>query len=407
MTLPRQLLLLCTLGLAISRVPAQDDWLDQVDEALTFSSSDGEIRARLSGMFDVEAYHFTTPAPGLIFTDDSALLNPRLSLFLDAQLGPHLYLFVQSRLDRGFDPSDAAADMRLDEYAVRWTPWNDGRFNLQVGKFGTVVGNWMPRHLSWDNPFINGPLVYENMTAIYDAEVPESAQAFLEGIVDAKYDYNPVIWGPSYAAGIAISGALASFDYAFEMKNAALSSRPETWNPSHLDFDHPTWSGRLGYRPNQAWNLGFSASQGAYFIDDAEDSLPKDKTMGDYKEIVLGQDISFAWHHWQLWAEVYEARFQVPYVGDADSLGYYVEAKYKFTPQCFGALRWNQQVFDTVTDSKGSAMTWGHDLWRIDAAIGYRFTAHTQLKLQYSLHREESTSTETGQLMAAQFTVRF
>lgn len=399
---------LCFFAFALTAVTARgDDWLDRLDESLTFANEDGSLRARLSGLLDIEGYQFSQPTPGLIFTDDHELLNPRLTLFLDAQLGRHVYLFVQSRLDRGFDPSADKADMRLDEYAVRWTPWDDARFNVQVGKFGTVVGNWMQRHQSWENPFINGPLIYENMTAIYDAEVSGSAEQFLEGIVEAKYDYNPVIWGPSYASGVAVSGVLGKFDYAFELKNSSLSSRPESWNLSDIDLSHPTVSGRIGYRPNQAWNFGFSASEGAYFIDRAEKDLPKGRDMNDFKEIVFGQDISFAWHHWQLWAECYEARFQVPNVGNADTIGYYLEAKYKFTPQFFTALRWNQQLFDSVNDGEGGTMPWGHDIWRIDAAVGYRFTPHMQLKLQYSLQHEEHGNKDLGHLLAAQFTVRF
>ena len=52
---------------------------------------------RLSGFIDVEAYKIAQPAPGLISTDDHSLINPRLALFFDAQLGPKFYLFVQSR----------------------------------------------------------------------------------------------------------------------------------------------------------------------------------------------------------------------------------------------------------------------------------------------------------------------
>jgi hypothetical protein len=53
------------------------------------------------------------------------------------------------------------------------------------------------------------------------------------------------------------------------------------------------------------------------------------------------------------WAEFYEARFEVPNVGDADTFAYYVEAKYKFTPQLFGAVRWNQQLFNTINNGYG------------------------------------------------------
>jgi len=186
-----------------------DDFLDRLDTALTFGAFEGNLRARLSGTFDLEVYHFQQPAPGLIDSRIDNLFNPRLSLFIDAQLGPKFYFFAQSRMDRGFDPSARGAAIRLDEYALRFTPWEDGRFNLQVGKFATVVGNWVPRHLSWENPFINAPLVYENILPISDKAAPASPLTFIDGFEpEDKYRFNPVIWGPSYASGVSVSGWL-------------------------------------------------------------------------------------------------------------------------------------------------------------------------------------------------------
>src|SRR5437868_4803341 len=385
-----------------------DDVLDRVDTALTISAFQDNLRARLSGTVDLEIYNFEQPAPGLIDSRADTLFNPRLTLFLDAQLGSHVYFFAQTRIDRGFDPSDNGAQIRLDEYALRITPWEDGRFTFQVGKFATVVGNWVPRHLSWDNPFINAPLVYENVTAIQDKYAPYSAADFIYGpYYYGKYAFNPVIWGPSYASGFSVSGTLGRFDYAVEMKNASLSSRPESWYITENGFENPTFSGRFGFRPNEAWNFGFSASEGPYFRREAEPTLPPGRDIGDYREFVLGQDISFAWHHLQLWAEVYEARFEVPRVGNADTLAYYFEAKYKFTPQLFGALRWNQQIFGSVDDGRKGSLRWGQDLGRIDAAIGYRFTSHTQLKMQYSFQHETTGPRDDNHLLAMQFTVRF
>ena len=384
-----------------------DDFFDRLDNALTIAAFEGNLRARLSGTIDTEFYNFQQPAPGLIDSEIDNLFNPRLTLFLDAQFRSQIYFFAQSRLDRGFDPSDHGAQVRLDEYALRFTPWDDSRFNLQVGKFATVVGNWVPRHLSWENPFINAPLVYDNVTPISDKIAPASPLDFVERFDNEKYEFNPVIWGPSYASGISVSGRLGRFDYAGEMKNASLSSRPESWNVTETGFDHPTFSGRVGFRPNQIWNFGLSASDGPYFRPEAEQTLPPGRSIGDYREFVLGQDASFAWHHLQLWAEFYEARFEVPRVGDADTFAYYFEAKYKFTPQLFGALRWNQQLFSNIPDGAGGQVHWSQDLWRIDAAAGYRFTSHIQLKLQYSFQQETTGPHDDNHLIAAQLTVRF
>jgi hypothetical protein len=385
-----------------------DDFLDRLDTALSISAFHDNLRVRLSGTLDLELYNFEQPAPGLIDSSIDTLFNPRLTLFLDAQIGSQIYFFAQSRLDRGFDPSDHGAQVRLDEYALRVTPWQDGRFTIQIGKFATVVGNWVPRHLSWDNPFINGPLVYENVTAIQDKYAAFSPLAFIYSpYYYGKYAFNPVIWGPSYASGISVSGQLGKFDYAVEMKNASLSSRPESWYVTENGFENPTFSGRFGFRPNEAWNFGLSASEGPYFRREAEPTLPPGRDIDDYREFVLGQDVSFAWRHLQVWAEFYEARFEVPRVGNADTFAYYVEAKYKFTPQLFGAIRWNQQLFSTINDGYGHNVRWSPDLGRIDIAAAYRFTPHTQLKLQYDFQHETTGPGDDNHLFAAQFTIRF
>ena len=78
-------------------------------------------------------------------------------------------------------------------------------------------------------------------------------------------------------------------------------------------------------------------SSGPYLLPSAAESLPAGRSLARYVETVVGQDISFAWHHFQAWAEAYEARFDIPGVGVAGTQAYYVEGKYKFTPQFFGS----------------------------------------------------------------------
>ena len=400
--------------------PAQEDFMEGVHDYLRASAFDSAFRVQLSGLADFEDYQIQQPAPGLLYTDSHNFPDARLTLFLDAQAGSHVYVFVESRVDNGFDPGEGKAQIRLDEYAVRVTPWDDGRFSLQAGKFATVAGNWVKRHHSWDNPFITAPLPYENLTGVFDGLAPsgtaellywgrvpyEGNHNFISGYTDKSLRV-PVIWGPSYTTGLSVSGDLGKFDYAAEVKNASLSSRPEYWDATSQNFANPTFTARFGFRPNEMWNLGFTASSGAYLNSEAAPTLPPGRAIGDYREQVLAQDLSFEWHHMQLWAEVYEARFQVPNVGNADTCVYYLEAKYKVTPQLFAALRWNQQLFGTVLDDEGVGVRWGNDLWRVDAALGYRFTPYTQLKLQYSFQHEENAAREITSLLAAQFTMRF
>jgi hypothetical protein len=395
---------------------AADEFFDRLEERLTWSAREGGARARISGTLDVEAYFLPQPAPGLIDATDHALFNPRLSVFFDAQLGPPIYIFAQARADRGFDPTGERVHARLDEYAIRLTPWRDARLNLQVGKFGTVVGNWVARHTSWANPFITAPLPYEYLTGVWDTEALRSTTTLLQwshvrpglpAFVTAreKSFRIPVLWGPSYALGAAVSGEFRRLQYSFEVKHAALSSRPSAWHHAG-GWAHPTVSGRLGYRPNPAWNVGVSASTGTYLQPSADRSVPSRRSFGDYRQVVLGQDVSFAWHHWQVWTEIYAARFEIPAVADAETLAYYAEARYKFTPQFSAALRWNQQLFGRVLE-RGAKTRWGHDAWRIDLAPMYRFTPHVQVKLQYSLQQGDTAPRRAAHVLSLQTTVRF
>src|SRR5215207_773741 len=141
-----------------------EDFLDRIDQALTFSTLEDRVRLRISGTLELEYYHIDEPHFGLVNSSANNLFNPRLTFFADAQLGPSIYAFAQARVDRGYDPSDQSGRARMDEYAVRFTPSEDAWLNVQIGKFAPVIGNWMPRHLAWENPFVSAPLPYEHIT---------------------------------------------------------------------------------------------------------------------------------------------------------------------------------------------------------------------------------------------------
>lgn len=401
----------------LSDVRASEEFFDRVEDALTFSAVDSRYRARISGTLDLEGYALQLPAPGVIHGASERLFNPRLSVFLDAQFGRRIYFFAQARADRGFDPAPASLEARLDEYALRISPRGDGRFVLQVGKFATLVGNWAARHASWGNPFITAPVPYENLTGIWDTEAVRSSNTLLQwshvrGGLPAsvtaieKSLRVPIVWGPAYSTGVAASAEVGDFRFAAEVKAGSLSSRPEAWHHAREQRTHPTVSGRIGYRPNPMWDIGVSASAGTYLREFAERSVATGYGRGDYRQLVLAHDVAFAWHHWQVWGEIYASRFEIPRIGNADTLAYYVEAKYKLTPQLFGAVRWNQQVFDSIQD-RGLDKAWGHEIWRADVASGYRFTPHTQLKFQYSLQHGDARGRKHTRTLAVQFTVRF
>jgi hypothetical protein len=227
------------------------------------------------------------------------------------------------------------------------------------------------------------------------------------GIAADKDRRLPVIWGPAYASGAAVAGRNGPIEYAFEVKNAALSARPESWELDDHPWGDPTFGGRIGYRPNETWNVGVSASRGSYLSRTAIPTVAPGTDAGDHEQTVVAADVAYAHRHLQWWAEVYRSRFEIPAVGEIDTTGYYFEAKYKFAPQLFGAVRWNQQAYSRVTTTDGRRVPWGRDTWRIDFAVIHRLSAHTQLKFQYSPQHEQPAPEKLTHAVAVQLTARF
>lgn len=388
---------------------AQTELLDRMSEKLRVSAAGGLLRSELSGLLDLEGYWIDQHPPGHLFGGSSHFVNPRLSLFLDTRLGDHFSSLVQLRADRGFDPRSDSASARFDEYWLRYMPLDEPSVNVQVGKFATLFGNWVARHDSWENPFVNPPLPYENITTAADRSVAPTPRAFLDrrNIPDKKHDWLPIVWGPSYAAGAAVFGRASAVEYGVEVKNASLDARPSRWDPRGNGWDHPTVTARLGWHPDAAWRIGASFSDGSYLAGEARDALPAGKHTGDFRHRLVGADLAYAWRHFELWAELLASRFEVPNVEDADSIAYYVETKYVLTPELFAALRWNQQLFAEVSDGNGRDIPWDRDVWRIDSALGYRFDRHLQAKLQYGLGRQAGRRQQGEQLVAAQLTLKF
>ncbi len=382
--------------------------LDTVDEKMSFQSEALGLRADLSIMADATVYAAEQPAQGLLYGDDNVFFAPRLVTFLDVSVGSRVLLHGQMRVDRGFDPGSAPdGQVRLDEYYLQLRLASQDEVNLRLGKFATAFGSWPKRNLSWDNPLITAPMAYEDMLPMTDSFAPGGLAGFAarRDMPDNKQDWVPIVWGPSYATGISLFGRVDVFEYAFEVKNAGIASRPQAWDGVQDGFrTNPTFTGRVGLRPSPEWTLGTSFSHGPYMQDFAARTLPVGTGVNDFTQTTWGIDAGYAHRKWQLWSELIAARFEVPRVGNVDVLSGFVEAKYKITPQLWAATRWNQAFF---SDVPGLTTEWDRNAWRLDLALGYRFTEHVQVKLQYSVGDKRGSDQEGNHLGAMQVTVRF
>ena len=382
--------------------------LDSLDDLTRFDADSAGIHADLSFMADATAFAVEQPAQGLLSSDDRVFFSPRLLSFLDVQMGDRVLLHGQMRVDRGFDPGAAAAgQVRLDEYYLQARLWKQDEVNVRIGKFATAFGSWAKRNLSWDNPLITAPMAYEDVLPMTDGFAPGGLAGFAarRDMPDNKSGWVPIIWGPSYATGTSIFGRAGMLEYAFEVKNAALSSNPQSWDGVQDGFHtNPTLTGRVGLRPAPEWTFGTSFSHGPYMRASGSGSLPAGTSVNDYTQTTWGLDAGYTHHKWQVWSELIAARFEVPRVGAVDVLSGFVEAKYKVTSSLWAAARWNQSAF---SDVPGLTTEWDRNAWRADLALGYRLTERVRVKLQYSVGDKRGNDREGNHLGAMQVTVRF
>ena len=403
----RALVAISVASCAAADASAQD-FLDALGEKLAYTSDDGQVQAVLSVIADLTLFAAERPAQGLLVTSGDLFLAPRMSAFLDVQLGKRVLMHGQMRADRGFDPGDEpGGQVRLDEYFLQYRASAAEELSLRAGKYPSVFGSWTPRSLAWDNPLITAPNAYSNLLPITHNAAPRSVAIFAarRDMAANKSTWVPIIWGPSYGTGAAALGRVNTFDYALEIKNVSLSSPPETWDAiDNGSQARPTATVRLGFQPAPEWTLGTSFSRGPYLQETAQASLPAGTGDNDFQQMTWGLDAGYAHRDWQVWSELIHATFDVPRVGQVGVLSGYIETKYKITPQFWTALRVNQSWFG---DIPGSAISWGRNTSGLDLALGYRSSTHVEAKFQYSFTRQQGPDTEGNHLFAAQAIVRF
>ena len=381
---------------------AAADPLDDVAQDLTFSTADGGVVANVSMLVDSTWYAQDKPAQGLLFSDNDVYVAPRVATFVDVGFGDRVLAHAQFDADRGFDPGErSSGDARADEYFVEARLTDAGRITLRVGKFASAFGAWIARRLAWDNPMITAPLAYEDVLPVTDHAAPPSRAAFSNrrNVVDNQPDWIPIVWGPSYTTGASLAASSDTIDASVEVKNAALSSRPATWDAIDGGFDtDPTYTGRLRWHPGAEWWLGASASTGPYLQEHAR-ALPPNRDVDEYTQTTYGVDTTFEHRRLQLWGELVHVEWEVPNVGDVTGVSGFVEAKYKTTPQTWAALRWNQSWFD---DAPGGNVSWNRDMRRLDLAVGYRYSQHLEAKAQYSWSNQAGRDVDGDRLIAVQ-----
>lgn len=380
------------------------------------SFTESPFSARFGGQLATTFWSTTDPAAALNKSTGS-YLDPRATFFIDASAYDHLYFHATARIDQGFDPlNEENFELRLDEYFLRYTPFESNSLRIQVGKFATVFGSWVGQHDQFDTPFISPPLPYSQIVGL-NIRNPAglSAQAIANranGIAPGVYEtpkslWASTIWGPSYGSGISLSGQSAHLDYAFEMKNIPLSEHAADWDNGFDRLAHPTFSGRLGYRPNASLAFGFSASHGPYLAPDSESLLPAGTEISDLPYTTLGADLRWSGGPFIFTGEIIASEYETLEDLALRSLSYYGEFRWKMNPSLFLAARWGQSFHNEIDAPNGESVRWSPDLWRLGASVGWRATPDLLIKSEYSFTSIDESGTDGQHLLGLNATWRF
>ncbi len=327
------------------------------------------------------------PAAFLEF-DDGVLYAPRVSLDFDYQ--PSEYFLVRGllRADRGFDVGTRPdGQVRLDQLIARYRPFGDNRLNIQIGKFPTLVGNWVQNHQFHDDPFLLAPLPYAAIVGVNSNTPLQHSPAAIENrantpgptLHEGKTNWSALIWGPAYSNGLGAFGNYGAIDYALEVKNTFLGSTPDQWDFGEGDFREPTVSGRIGYSPSVDWALGLSASHGPYLNADS----PSQFTRNAFNQTLVGADLRWSHRDWIISGEAFFANYGT-LAEDLQTFSYYVQARYKAAPGLWFAGRFGQTVSNEITGPSGAEVPWNPDIIRAELALGWRITPDLLLKTQYT-----------------------
>ncbi|MGJ8677938.1 MAG: hypothetical protein ACSHX0_10510 [Akkermansiaceae bacterium] len=358
-----------------------------------FSSQLTAQNFKISGSLENTLWLSNSPSAAFLEFDDNDLLYaPHVSLSFEYQPDPRFYFHGTFSYDKGFDAGTRPdGQFRLDALILRYRPFGDNTLNIQVGKFPTIVGNWVPTHDYYEDPFLLSPLPYSAITGVNVKGIANHSPQAIEdrsdasgpNIHNAKENWSSIIWGPAYSNGLAVFGNNNQFDYAFEIKNTFLGSQAEEWELGQGDFTNPTFSTRLGYSLDASLAFGISASYGPYLNASSTDSLPAELQRSDFNQSLLGLDLRWAHRDWIISGEAFLAHYET-LDEDLQSMNYYVQARYKAAPGFWLAGRFGQTHSNRVSIPSGGDASWSPDLTRAELAAGWRITNDLLMKVQYT-----------------------
>lgn len=350
-------------------------------EARAQTSQSGELRLLYGGQLSASFAKHDDGYFNQLEYVASALRWVRASLQLELRASPRLAVLTDVRADN-FE--------RVEVYALyaRLRPWLRYPLDVQAGRIPPVFGAFARRRYDIDNPLIGLPLLYHYPTTTRADAAPatlgelESRRGF-----GAKTAYT--VGNGDVATGLSVVSPLR-WDTGVQVRvgdrplRFSLSLTQGTLSMPRVRDDNPgkQLSARVRLEPSLGWILGLSAARGRYDAEPLRDALVEHGREPALHQTAVGVDAEYSRGALILRGETIWNRWDSALVAaKLESLGAFVEARYKLAPGFYAAARGDYLGFARAGSDGG--FTWDAPVTRFEGGVGYSWHRQVLTKLTF------------------------
>ena len=357
---------------------------------------------------------FGSKDPGFFnYTDYkyNALRNVRFGVTAEVRASARVQFLGELRIDHGDDVQPYALFVRI-------RPWPERRFDLQVGRVPPTFGAFNKSTYAYNNLLVGQPLAYQYLLSPRSDAIPANADQLLRMRGRGwQSDFPvgnpepgpgvPIINSSRWDTGVQAHGVSGPLEWTGSVTVGSLSDPEVRDNNTGRQI-----AGRVVLRPTAAWQIGVSASRGAWLEQSIDEDLPDTLTANDGIQTAVGADAEYSAGALLVRGEVIRSQWTMPAVTAPAideplvALSSVVEGRYKLRPGFYLAVRGERIDFASLAGSTRTA-TWEADLWRIEGGPGISITRNILLKGSWQRNRRDGGHVEHDTLVAGQIVYWF
>jgi|GEM_PF-1136390 len=325
----------------------------------------------------------------------------QMTMFVDSDITENIYFTGEIQSDL-FSPNAEQTGFRIRSAAVTATNIPKWRTNLQFGKFNTIFGSHPDRRLPLDNPLFDAPLAYTYRVNL-DPEGGWVTHSARQNTGDLGIRQLSLIDKEMTQTGVKAFGRLGSSKLHYAV---SLTNNPPS-NPREVNINNANSGAvKLSWIADHSTDFGFSYAQGGYLnsldaVTNTNNPNFQDMTGGaalpaglrnpsSYQQYLYGFHWNWKRSRYELNSEFILSSFEVPnnpQSADLSAQSFYVQGKYNFTTNFFGAARYDTLNFDDMTYNDllipAISRKWDDNVTRFEVGVGSFLNPSTLAKFTY------------------------